>query len=618
MIALVHLVWQPLGLAPFESFVSSLERFDAGEEYRLVVVFNGFSDLSELNHYRHVLRGNDVEEVVLPKPQFDLAAYRSVAQQLNDEQICFMNSHSAVVANGWLRLLASALALPSVELVGGSGSWGSHRSFMLNRLGFPSAYRHQLGSRQTVSSAFSSASSPGSEPTLFGRLASVPGELVGFDGFPAPHVRTNAFLVDRDFFLGLEFGKLDTKRATHRLESGVNSFSTQILRAGSAVAVVGRHGPVLDWRRWPEANVFWQGDQQDLLISDNQTRAYDRANLTQRASMSAFAWGEMASPSEPARAAAGTSPVVGRRETSLAGTSFTEKCNNCGGSLNHSFIVGDLNRGIGTEQFQYLKCQGCGTYSLKNVPSDLSLYYPESYYELPEAYLLPALASNEAHKIEMIAPWKSGGRMVEVGPGAGVFSYCAKQAGFEVTAVEMDERTCEYMKASVGVKAVQGDDPALELRRIGSVSVVALWHVIEHLRDPWGFIDAAAECLEPGGILALSAPNPESVQFRLLGSRWAHVDAPRHLFLIPLSAIAERASRAGLRLVYSTTGDPSGRHWNRFGWEMAMRGDRRAGPSGRLVAAASLGTAVALRPLEGTALRGAAYSAIFVKESEPS
>lgn|GEM_PF-280275 len=616
MIALVHLIWQPLGPAPFEAFLSSLERFEAGADYRLVLAFNGFSEPSELDDYRSLVRGNDVEEIVLQKPQLDISAYRLAAQMLDDEQLCFMNSHSTVVAESWLGLLSSALELPSVKLAGGSGSWGSHRSFMLNRLGLPNAYRHQLGSRQTVSSAFSSASSPGSEPTLFGRLASVPGELVGFNGFPAPHVRTNAFLVDRDFFLSLEFGELDTKRATHRLESGENSFSTQILRTGSTVAVVGRNGPVLDWRRWPEANVFWQGDQQDLLISDNQTRAYDRANLTQRASMSAFAWGEMASPSEPSRAAGGTSRVVGRGEASLGGTSFTGKCNNCSSSLIHAFMVGDLNRRIGTEQFQYLKCQGCETYSLNNVPSDLALYYPESYYELPEASLLPVLASNEAHKIEMIAPWQSGGRMVEVGPGAGVFSYCAKQAGFEVTAVEMDERTCHYMKSSVGVEAVQGDDPASELRQIGSLSVVALWHVIEHLRDPWGFIDAAAESLEPGGVLALSAPNPESVQFRLLGSRWAHVDAPRHLFLIPLSAIAERASRSGLRLVHSTTGDPSGRHWNRFGWEMAMRGDRRAGPSGRLVGAASLGAAVAMRPLEGTALRGAAYSAIFVKESE--
>ncbi|MFM8879423.1 MAG: class I SAM-dependent methyltransferase, partial [Verrucomicrobiota bacterium] len=287
---------------------------------------------------------------------------------------------------------------------------------------------------------------------------------------------------------------------------------------------------------------------------------------------------------------------------------------NCGAALTPAFFSTDLNRGVGSEQFEYIKCRGCGAYELANVPADLSPYYPESYYELPPGSALPELAPNEAHQVEMVAPWQSSGKLVEVGPGAGVFSSCARQAGFDVTAIEMDARTCQYMREVVGVEAIESDDPAAMLRSLAPVSVVALWHVIEHLRDPWGFIDAAGESLASGGVLALAAPNPQSMQFRLLGSRWAHVDAPRHLFLIPLAAIAERAAKSGLRLAFSTTGDPSGRHWNRFGWEMAMRGSRRTGPPGPLVAAASLGAALALRPLETTGLRGAAYSAVFVKD----
>ena len=34
---------------------------------------------------------------------------------------------------------------------------------------------------------------------------------------------------------------------------------------------------------------------------------------------------------------------------------------------------------------------------------------------------------------------------------------------------------------------------------------------------------------------------------RLLRGRWVHVDAPRHLTLMPLDALAERAGRGGLR-----------------------------------------------------------------------
>jgi len=289
-------------------------------------------------------------------------------------------------------------------------------------------------------------------------------------------------------------------------------------------------------------------------------------------------------------------------------------CGNCGAPQAPSFAVADLNRGIDTEQFDYLKCEGCGTFALQNVPDDLSRFYPTDYYELPRKDLLPSLAPNESHKIGMIAPWRSSGKLVEVGPGAGVFSFCAKQAGFDVTAIEMDERTCTHMRAAVGVDTVQSEEPAEVLRAIEPVSVVALWHVIEHLRDPWDFIDAAGASLESGGVLALSAPNPDSLQFRVMRGRWAHVDAPRHLFLIPLEAVAARAAKSGLRLAFVTTSDPSGRHWNRFGWEMALRGNRRTGPSSRLVSLASLGMTMAMMPVEATALRGATYSAVFVKD----
>jgi hypothetical protein len=127
-------------------------------------------------------------------------------------------------------------------------------------------------------------------------------------------------------------------------------------------------------------------------------------------------------------------------------------------------------------------------------------------------------------------------------------------------------------------------------------------------------LEAAAANLEPGGVLALATPNPESAQFRLLGPRWAHVDAPRHLFLLPLGAITGRAAELGLRRAAVTTSDPSGRHWNRFGWEYALRRRPAAGPPPRPLALAALGLTVALRPLEHSGMRGAAYTAIFVKE----
>ena len=120
--------------------------------------------------------------------------------------------------------------------------------------------------------------------------------------------------------------------------------------------------------------------------------------------------------------------------------------------------------------------------------------------------------------------------------------------------------------------------------------------MIEHLPDPDAVLEVAATNLEPGGVLAIATPNPQSTQFKLMGAHWAHVDAPRHLILL-LDA-QRRAETLGLRQVAVTTSDPSGRHWNRVGWEYGMRRRPAAGPAPNSVAWTALALTVALRPLE--------------------
>ena len=66
-------------------------------------------------------------------------------------------------------------------------------------------------------------------------------------------------------------------------------------------------------------------------------------------------------------------------------------------------------------------------------------------------------------------------------------------------AVEMDERGCEFMKFAVGVNVTRSNKPEEALRGLPSSSVIAMWHSLEHLADPWGVLDEAVGNLEPGG-----------------------------------------------------------------------------------------------------------------------
>jgi 2-polyprenyl-3-methyl-5-hydroxy-6-metoxy-1,4-benzoquinol methylase len=288
-------------------------------------------------------------------------------------------------------------------------------------------------------------------------------------------------------------------------------------------------------------------------------------------------------------------------------------CPLCGGETDLAFRVGDRNRAITDQGFEYRRCRSCRTTYLLDVPDDLGRYYPEDYYGLPTAVELDRAADGEVSKLALLRPFVSGGQMVEIGPAFGIFALAAKRAGFDVIAIEMDRRCCKYLEDVVGVRAICSDAPEKVLTDVGPTTVIVLWHVLEHLPRPWDVLEQAAERLDSGGVLALAMPNPDALQFRLLGARWAHVDAPRHLFLIPFAALRNRAEELGFEVAHVTTSDPAGRYWNAFGWEYALRRHPARSPSTRATRTGSRLLGVGLAPLERRGMNGTAYTAVFVK-----
>jgi SAM-dependent methyltransferase len=285
----------------------------------------------------------------------------------------------------------------------------------------------------------------------------------------------------------------------------------------------------------------------------------------------------------------------------------------CGRETAFAFTVGDRNRGITDAQFDYRRCRGCGSYFLVNVPGDLGRYYPDDYYQLPTLPELDRLARSHTGKLEVLEPYATRGRLVDVGAAYGIFARAARNAGFDVTAIEMDARCCDYLDRVVGVHAVHSDLPEQALAQLEPVGAITLWHVLEHLPRPFDVIEAAAARLESGGALVVATPNPASLQFRMLGARWAHVDAPRHLFLIPLDALHKRVGDLGLELAFATTDDAEARGWNRFGWEYAIRGCPAKRPPIRGTWTLSQLVTLLMAPLERRSMRGTAYTAVFVK-----
>ena len=292
-------------------------------------------------------------------------------------------------------------------------------------------------------------------------------------------------------------------------------------------------------------------------------------------------------------------------------------CRFCGVALDGppALRVGDRNRRITGEVFDYLRCRACSTLFIPQVPEDLARYYPNDYHGFATLAELDANAAvHEAPKLALITEHvPPAGSLIEIGPGSGSFARAARNAGFTVTGIEMDERCCEYLESVAGVAAIHSDDPAAALANVPPAQVIAMWHVLEHVPDPLAVLGAAAARLDDGGLLIIAMPNPQALGFRLLRGRWAHIDAPRHLSLIPFAALRGTAATLGLSLVSVTTSDPAGRDWNRFAWEYALRRVPGSRPPTRSVRLLSRAIATAFAPVERRGLQGATYTALFAK-----
>jgi 2-polyprenyl-3-methyl-5-hydroxy-6-metoxy-1,4-benzoquinol methylase len=297
-------------------------------------------------------------------------------------------------------------------------------------------------------------------------------------------------------------------------------------------------------------------------------------------------------------------------------------CSLCKTGADFLFQVNDVNRKSSDETFSYYRCSRCKLIFLAPIPENLAKYY-DDYHQFPTLEKLAQVAAGERFKIEMVQRFKTKGKLLEIGPSIGVFSYQAKQEGFDVDTIEMSRDCCEFLSQEIGVNAVNSDDPAVAIKSTKAHDVIALWHNIEHLPDPWSCLDQIAKNLKPEGILVIATPNPDSFGFRILGPKWLHVDAPRHLNLIPVEVLKNFLKPLGLEPLLTTSNDKGAKYWNRVTWQTFLmkyvcKKDKSVFQKPRWVWLfwAILGyiLSLPLALIERNNLNGSTYTVIFRKE----
>lgn len=250
---------------------------------------------------------------------------------------------------------------------------------------------------------------------------------------------------------------------------------------------------------------------------------------------------------------------------------------------------------------------------LPDPPTNLESYYPADYHAFASADELTELARGEDERLGMIKDLVPSGRLIEIGPSQGVFSVAARMAGFEVVGLEMDAACVDHLRDVAGVEAIHTDDPTAALREQPGSDAIVMWHVFEHIVNPWSLLSTVAATLRPGGVFALATPNPASLQHSLFGTHWVHFDAPRHIQLVPLAALRDECAKHGLTLRTATGTDRIGLDCDHLGWERSPCTSPKLRRTPRLAHELGLAAWKLAGPIERRGLRGSTYTAVFQK-----
>jgi hypothetical protein len=279
------------GESPVRRFLQSYRDHSAGVDHDLNVVFKGFPDRDSIARARKLFANTPSNFVELDDVGYDIGSYVQAANAVSNRRLIFLNTFSQILADNWLQYFDRAMNLPGVGLVGATASWQALTSIYEGAIKFL-MYKRSLRDHLIYNR---SASDEAQRPALtLRRYFLVPIEylakLYEYGRHPNPHIRTNAFMTERNSFLSLDFTRFAAKSDVYRFESGRRSMTKQIVAHGLRPVVVDRTGKVYEITEWKSSSTFWTNEQENLIIADNQTLDYTEADLELRQSLEDIAW----------------------------------------------------------------------------------------------------------------------------------------------------------------------------------------------------------------------------------------------------------------------------------------------------------------------------------------
>jgi len=218
-------------------------------------------------------------------------------------------------------------------------------------------------------------------------------------------------------------------------------------------------------------------------------------------------------------------------------------------------------------KYSVFRCKKCWLAFLNPQPSmkELEPHYGSDYYSMGEAKpsaiaklifdtyylkngnpLLKLLFLPFKPLMIRTVPFVQGGKLLDVGCGAGNFLAQIKSRGMKLCGVEPGKFDKKFIKKH-GLNIFQG---TLEQAKYPKnyFDIITMNQVFEHLNNQKETLRELRRILKPGGTLVIAVPQRRCLNYLIFGKYWQHIDIPRHLIVPSIKNMKSYVKEAGFKI----------------------------------------------------------------------
>lgn len=210
---------------------------------------------------------------------------------------------------------------------------------------------------------------------------------------------------------------------------------------------------------------------------------------------------------------------------------------------------------ISGETFEISKCTNCSFIYTNPRPDteNIGKYYDSDQYvshsnksnNITNTIYKIARRFTLSQKLKIINNITDDKTILDYGCGTGYFLNKCKTNSWNINGYEPNESARQQAILNTSSNIISN---IREIEKLKDISLITLWHVLEHIPDLDHTFSTLKSTLSKKGKFLIAVPNYESYDAKHYKEYWAAYDVPRHLYHFSMNTMEQFLRNHGLKI----------------------------------------------------------------------